>query len=85
LEKLETVLNFVVFLLSKFAELGHLLANVVADAEFSLTRNNLIVLLILELLFAQRIIANHLPTSLLVPFNLYQRNYFGAEGAFDVE
>ena len=85
MEKLETVLDFVVFLLSEFAELGHLLTNVVANAEFALTRNNFVVLLIFKFLFAKQVIANNLSTSLFMFFNLYQRYYFRAKRALYIE
>jgi hypothetical protein len=85
LEKFETVLDFVVFLLSEFAELGHLLTDVVTYAEFALISNNFVVLLILQLLFAKRIIADHLSTGLFMPFNLYQWYYFWAKGTLYIE
>ena len=74
-----------VFLLSESAEFGHLLANIIADTEFALIRNNFIVLLVFKFLFAHWIVANHLPTSLLMALNLNQRNYFWTKDAFDVE
>jgi hypothetical protein len=85
LEEFETVLYFVVFLLSKSAEFGHLLANVVAYTEFAFTSNNFIVLLIFQLLFTKWVIANNLSAGLFVSFDFNQRNYFGTKRALNVE
>lgn len=85
MEEFETVLNFIVFLLSKSAEFGHLLANVVADTEFTFASNNFIVLLIFQLLFTKWVIANNLSTGLFMSFDFNQRNYFRTKGALYVE
>jgi hypothetical protein len=85
LEEFKTVLNFVVFLLSKSAELGHLLANIVANTEFAFASNNFIVLLIFQLLFTKWVIANNLSTGLFMSFDFNQWNYFGAIGALYVK
>ena len=83
LVKLQTVRD--VALLAQFVKFGHLLANVVAHVEFALRGHHLVVLLVLERLLAQGIVAHNFATLGLVFLNLRQTNDCGTVTALDTK
>lgn len=85
MEELETILDFIFLFLSKSIEFCHLLADIVAYAEFALTGYNFVVLLVFKFLLAKWVVANYLPTCLFVLLYLQQRNYFWTEAALNIE
>ena len=66
-----------------FVKFGHLLANIVAHVEFALRGHHLVVLLVLERLLAQGIVAHNFATLGLVFLNLRQTNDCGTVTALD--
>jgi len=66
-------------------ELSHVLTDVIADAQFALGRDDLVKLLILQLLTAQRVVALYLSTLLLMLVDFGQLELLLTKLALNVE
>ena len=72
-------------LLPELVEFGYLLTDVVANIEFAFKSDNLVILLVLQGLLAQWVVAHHFATLSLVLFDFGESHYSWAVGALDSE